>query len=130
MRLLIRWGINTIAIMAAAYLLPQVHLTGWKAALVAGVLLGFLNTSVRPVFRLLALPLTILSLGLFVLFVNWFVLWILDWQMEGLKIDGFIWDIAAALIISVVTTIVNVVTPPGKDGLATLPAPDTSLRHA
>ncbi|HZK49035.1 MAG TPA: phage holin family protein [Thermoleophilia bacterium] len=116
MRLLIRWGINTIAIMAAAYLLPQVHLTGWKAALVAGVLLGFLNTFVRPVFRLLALPLTILSLGLFVLVVNGFVLWILDWLMEGLKIDGFIWDIAAALIISVVTTIVNVVTGAGKAG--------------
>src|SRR5665811_383778 len=110
MRLLIRWIVNTVAIVVAAYLLPQVTLDGWKAALVAGLLLGFLNTFVRPVFRLLALPLSILTLGLFILVVNGFVLWILDWLMEGLKIDGFIWDIAAALIISVVTTIVNVVT--------------------
>ena len=108
MRLLIRWAVNTVAIVVAAYLLPQVTLTGWKAALVAGLLLGFLNTFVRPVFRLLALPLSILTLGLFILVVNGFVLWILDWLMTGLEIKSFLWAIVAALIVSIVTTIVNV----------------------
>jgi len=115
MRLLIRWGVNTLAIILAAYLLPQVQLDGWKAALVAGLLLGFLNTFVRPVFRLLALPLSILTLGLFILVVNGFVLWILDWLMNGLEIKSFFWAIVAALIVSIVTTIINVILGRGKD---------------
>lgn len=115
MRLLIRWGINTLAIVAAAYLLPQVRLDGWKAALVAGLLLGFLNTFVRPVFRLLALPLSIITLGLFILVVNGFVLWILDWLMDGLEIQGFLWAIVAAVVVSIVTTFINVVLGTRKD---------------
>ncbi|MHB1345835.1 MAG: phage holin family protein [Thermoleophilia bacterium] len=108
MRLLIRWGANTLAIMLTSYLLPQVQVTGWKAALIAGLLLGFLNTFVRPVFRLLALPLTILSLGLFILVVNGFVLEILDWLMSSLTITSFVWSIVAALLISIITTVINI----------------------
>lgn len=114
MRLLIRWGINTVAIVAAAYLLPQVQIDGWKAALVAGLLLGFLNTFVRPVFRLLALPLSIVTLGLFILVVNGFVIYILDWLMSDLEIQGFVWAIVAAVIVSIVTTIINVALGTGK----------------
>lgn len=108
MRLLIRWGANTVAIMLTSYLLPQVQVEGWKAALIAGLLLGFLNTFVRPVFRLLALPLTILSLGLFILVVNGFVLEILDWLMGSLEIKSFFWSIVAALLISIITTVINI----------------------
>lgn len=108
MRLLIRWGANTVAIMLTSYLLPQVHVDDWKAALIAGLLLGFLNTFVRPVFRLLALPLTILSLGLFILVVNGFVLEILDWLMGSLEITSFLWSIVAALLISIITTVINI----------------------
>ncbi len=108
MRLLIRWGANTIAIMLTSYLLPQVTVEDWKAALIAGLLLGFLNTFVRPVFRLLALPLTIVSLGLFILVVNGFVLEILDWLMSSLTITSFLWSIVAALLISIITTVINI----------------------
>lgn len=109
MRLLIRWGVNTLAIMLTSYLLaPRVEVTGWKAALIAGLLLGFLNTFVRPVFKLLTLPLTILSLGLFILVVNGFVLEILDWLMTGLTIKSFLWSIVAALLISIITTVINI----------------------
>ena len=118
MKLLIRWGVNTAAIMITAWLLPQVTVTDWKAAIVAGLLLGFLNTFVRPVFQLLALPLTILTLGFFILVVNGFVLWILDWLMSGLTIDGFLWSVIAALVISLVTTVINIAlgTGNGKRG--------------
>jgi putative membrane protein len=109
MSLLIRWAVNAAAIMATAWLLPQVDVADWKAALIAGLLLGFLNTFVRPVFKLLALPLTVITLGLFTLVINGVVLQILDWLMNGLTIDGFLWSIIAAIIISIITTIVNII---------------------
>lgn len=108
MRLLIRWAINTIAIVAATYLLPAVTLTSWKSALIAGLLLGILNTLVRPIFRLLTLPINIVTLGLFVLVTNGLILKILDWLMAGLEIKGFLWAIVAAAIVAVITSVVNI----------------------
>ncbi|MBU2603599.1 MAG: phage holin family protein [Actinobacteria bacterium] len=110
MSLLIRLAVNTLAIMATAYVLPKVTVTDWKAAVIAAILLGLLNTLVRPVFRFFALPITILTLGLFTLVINGFVLKILDWLMDGLTIEGVIlWHIVAALLISIITTVVNII---------------------
>jgi len=108
LRLLIRWAINTVAIVLAAYILPAISVESWKSALVAGVLLGILNTFVRPIFRLLTLPINVATLGLFVLVTNALILMILDWLMAGLKIDGFLWAIVAAVIIAIVTSIINI----------------------
>lgn len=108
MRLLIRWAINTIAIVGAAYVLPAVTLTSWKSALVAGLLLGILNTFVRPIFRLLTLPINVATLGLFVLVTNGLILKILDWLMTGLQIKGFLWAVVAAAIIAVITSVINI----------------------
>jgi len=108
-KLLIRWAINTIAIVAATYVLPAVTLTSWKSALVAGLLLGILNTFVRPIFRVLTLPINVATLGLFVLVTNGLILQILDWLMgTGLEIGGFQWAIVAAVIIAVITSVVNI----------------------
>lgn len=109
MKLLLRWLINSAAIVLAAYLLPKVDVTSWQAALIAGVLLGLLNTFVRPVFRLLALPINVLTMGLFTLVINAAVLMILDWLMEGLMISGFLWAVVGAIIISVFTSLVNII---------------------
>ncbi len=109
MKLIIRLLINTIAIVIVAYILhPHVTLTSWKSALVAGILLSLLNTLVRPIFKLLALPINLLTLGLFIFVINAFILKILDWLMKGFNISGFGWAIVAAIIISIVTTILNI----------------------
>ena len=107
MRLLIRWAINTIAIVGAAYVLPAVT-TSWKSALVVGLLLGILNTFVRPIFRLLTLPINVATLGLFLLVTNGLILKILDWLMTGLQIKGFLWAVVAAAIIAVITSVINI----------------------
>ncbi len=108
MRLLIRLAINTVAIVVAAYVLPALSVESWKSAVVAGLLLGLLNTFVRPIFRLLTLPINVATLGLFVVVTNALILVILDWLMPGLKIDGFLWAIVTAVIIAVITTFVNI----------------------
>ena len=74
----------------------------------AGVLLSILNTFVRPIFRLLTLPINVATLGLFILVTNALVLAILDWLMAGLKIDGFLWTVVATVIIAVITTVINI----------------------
>jgi putative membrane protein len=75
---------------------------------VPGLLLGLLNTFVRPVFRLLTLPINVATLGLFILVTNALILVILDWLMAGLKIDGFLWTVVAAVVIAVITTVINI----------------------
>jgi putative membrane protein len=112
MRLLLRWGINMVAILAAAYLLrpafdPSVTL--W-AAVAAGLLLGLLNTFVRPLFKWLSLPINVLTLGLFTLIINGAIVQILSWLMgDKFHIRNFGWAILVALMISIVTSIINII---------------------
>jgi putative membrane protein len=112
MRLLLRWAINTVAILATAYLLkpafePRVSL--W-AAVGAGLLLGLLNTFVRPLFRWLSLPINILTLGLFTLVINGAIVQILSWLMgDAFHVNSFGWAVLVALVISIITSIINIV---------------------
>lgn len=119
MRLIIRWAANTVAVLAAAYLLPEISVTSVKWAIIAALLLGVLNTFVRPLLRLFTLPITLLTLGLFILVVNGVVLEILDWLMgDEFVVHGFLWAIVGAVVISVVTTVINVLlgTDKNRDG--------------
>jgi putative membrane protein len=108
-RLLLRWAINSVAIILVAWLLPSVELVSWQAALIAGILLGVLNTFVRPIFRLVSMPINVLTLGLFTLVINAVILEILDWLMDGFNISGFLWSIVAAVLISIVTSVFNII---------------------
>lgn len=109
MKLLARWLVNSVALVVAAYLLPKIDIASWQAAVIAGALLGLLNTFVRPVLRLVSLPINLLTMGLFTLVINGAILMILDWLMEGLTISGFLWAIVGALVVSILTSIVNIV---------------------
>jgi putative membrane protein len=120
MRLLVRWGLNTIAIVAIAYVVsagfdPKVTFLG---ALGAGLLLGLLNTFARPLFMWLDLPINVVTLGLFTLVLNAAILEILAWLMKGsFHAKNIGWALLLALLISVVTTLINIVI--GGDGART-----------
>lgn len=114
MRLLLRWVINTAAILATAFLLrpafdPETPVTLW-GAVAAGLLLGLLNTFVRPVFRLLSLPISILTLGLFTLVINGAIVKILSWLMgDAFHVKNFGWAILVALLVSIITSLINII---------------------
>jgi putative membrane protein len=116
MRLLLRWVINTAAILATAFLLrpafdPKVTLWG---AVAAGLLLGLLNTFVRPLFRWLSLPINILTLGLFTLVINGAIVQILSWLMgDAFHVKNFGWAILVALLISIIASLINILV--GED---------------
>jgi putative membrane protein len=107
MRFLARLVLNGLAIIIAAWLLPGIHITSPLSALLAGVILGFVNAIVRPVLFFLTLPLTLLTLGLFIFVLNAVCFGLTALLVPGFSIDGFFSAVFGALLVSVVSWILN-----------------------
>ena len=107
MRFLARLVLNGLAIIIAAWLLPGIHITSSLSALVAGVILGFVNAIVRPVLFFLTLPLTLLTLGLFIFILNAICFGLTAWLVPGFSVDGFFSAVLGALLVSAVSWILN-----------------------
>ena len=114
MKLLIRWVIASLALFAAAWLVPgiQVEGNGWIIYAVMAVILGLVNAIVRPLLKLLTCPLIILTLGLFTLVINGLALWLasvvaVNWFNVGFYVNGFWPAFLGALIVSIVTVILS-----------------------
>lgn len=107
MRFLARLLLNGVAIILAAYVLPGLHVDGPVPALLAGIILGFVNAIVRPVLFLLTLPLTLLTLGLFIFVLNAICFALTALIVPGFSVDGFGWALLGALLVSVVSWILN-----------------------
>jgi putative membrane protein len=107
MRFLARLLLNGVAIVVAAYFVPGVGLSSPGAALAAGAILGFVNALVRPVLFLLTLPLTLVTLGLFIFVLNALCLGLTAALVPGFTIAGFWSALAGALVVSVVSWILN-----------------------
>jgi putative membrane protein len=108
---LIRVAVNTMAIALAAKVIPGVEVDTVVSALAAGFLLGVVNALVRPVLLILTLPITFVTLGLFILVVNGACFWFVAWLIDGFRVKGFWPAVAGALVVSaaswVLTALVN-----------------------
>ena len=107
MRFLARLLLNGVAIIVAAWLLPGLHISGPVPALAAGVILGFVNAIVRPVLFFLTLPLTLITLGLFIFVLNAICFALTAWLVPGFSVDGFWWAMLGALLVSIVSWILS-----------------------
>jgi putative membrane protein len=114
MKLLIRWVIASLALFAAAWLVPGIRVEGnaWAIYAAMAVILGLVNAIVRPILKFLTCPLIILTLGLFVLVVNGVTLWLasaiaVNWFKVGFYVDGPLSAFLGALIVSVVTVVLS-----------------------
>ena len=116
MNFLLRLVLNGVAVFIAAYMIPGVHATGPGAALLAGVILGFVNAIVRPVLFVLTLPATILTLGLFIFVLNAVCLALTAALVPGFDVDGPGAALLGALAVSVVSWVLNglFATPPAR----------------
>jgi len=108
MGLLIRLVANALAILAAAYIVPGIEVTGGLPLLAAAVVLGLVNAVVRPILLFLTLPFTLVTLGLFIFLLNAFCLWLTSWLVKGFEVHGFWAAVLGAMIVSVVSWLVNV----------------------
>ena len=113
-RFLARVLIAALGLWLAAVLLPGVSYAGWLDLLLAALLLGVVNAIVRPVVFLLTLPITILTLGLFLLVVNAAMIGLVALLLPGFTISGLIPGILASIIVGVVSWIGGVVLGDGK----------------
>ena len=110
--LLIRWFINALALMLVAWLYPGVTVDTIFAALVAALVLGLVNTLVRPVLVILTLPVTLLSLGLFLFVINALLFWLVAEIVQGFRVGGFFDALVGSLLYSLITLVVNWVARP------------------
>src|SRR2546427_11919551 len=100
---LIRVFANALAILAAAYILPGIEVSGGLAVLAAGLVLAIINAVVRPGLIFLTLPFTLVTLGLFLFFLNAFCLWLTSWLVKGFEGNG-VWPAGVgAMLVGVVS---------------------------
>lgn len=107
MSLLLVWLLNAVALLAVAYILPGIAVSSFGSALVAALVIGLLNSLVRPVLVVLTLPITIVTLGLFLLVINALIFWFAGTILEGFKVAGFWWAVLGAIVYSVIAGILT-----------------------
>lgn len=107
MGLLLIWILNAIALLIVAYVLPGITVASFGSALVAALVLGLLNTLVKPVLVILTLPITVVTLGLFLLVLNALVFWFAGSVLKGFQVDGFWWAFLGALIYSIIAGLLS-----------------------
>ncbi len=101
MKLIVKWLCSAVALLAVAYLYSGVVVTSLTAALIAAAVLGALNTVVRPVLVLLTLPVTLVTVGLFLFVINGLMFWAAAGLVSGLNVAGFGAALIGSLIYSV-----------------------------
>lgn len=107
MRILLGWAINALCLLALPYLLPAVTVKDFTTALIVALVIGLLNTFIRPVLFVLTLPITVITLGLFTLVLNGLMFWLAARWIEGFTISSFGWAIVAALVYSLISWAVS-----------------------
>ena len=107
MGLIVRWILNTLALFLVATVVPNFHYRSWVTLAIAAAVLGLLNAIVRPVLYVITFPLTVITLGLFLLVLNAIMLELTAWLVPGFDIDGFGWAIVGALVLAIVSLVTN-----------------------
>ena len=103
LHLLLRWIINAAALLALPFLFSSIHVTGITAALVAALVIGFLNAIIRPILVILTLPVSIITLGLFIFVINALLFWLAAYALEGFRVDGFWSAFWGAIVYSLIS---------------------------
>lgn len=105
--LLLRWLLNTLALFIVVTFVPGFHYRDVVTLVVAALVLGLLNAIIRPIFFILTLPLTILTLGLFLIVLNGIMLELTAWIVPGFGIDSFGWACVGALVLALISFLAN-----------------------
>ncbi len=105
--LLARWIVNAAALLLVAYLYPGVQVTTFFAALMAALALGLVNAIIRPILVILTLPVTILTLGLFIFVINALMFWLVAEVIKGFTVTGFFAALIGSILFSLITLLTS-----------------------
>lgn len=103
MTFLLKWLVSTLAVIITAYLLPGVSMRSFWTALLVALVLGIINAIIRPIFVILTLPLTVVTLGLFLFVINALLILLTSAVVPGFEVRGFWWALLFSLVLSVVS---------------------------
>ena len=113
MRLIAKWLLSALALLLVTYIYSGVQVTNFTSALIAAAVIGLLNMIVRPVLVVLTLPVTLVTLGLFLFVINALLFWAASGILSGFHVNGFL----AALIGSLIYSLIGVVIEAALGGL-------------
>lgn len=120
MQIIVIWILNALALLTVAYVLPGITVDGFTSALIAALILGLVNTLLRPLLILLTLPVTVVTLGLFILVINGLLFWFAGSVLKGFEVSGFWVGVAGALLYSIFSSVLAMLIfsrKPPKDNL-------------
>ncbi len=109
-RFLLRWLLLAAALLLVAYLYPGVRIAGFGSALVAAAVLGLFNSLLRPLLVLLTLPVTVITLGLFLFVINALMFWAAASVLQGFAVTGFVAALIGSLIYSALGLVIDFAT--------------------
>lgn len=103
LKLIAAWIVNALALLAVAYFVPGIHVNGFVTALIAAVVIGLANILIKPILTILTLPITILTLGLFIFVINGVLFWGVGHFLQGFEVATLKAGIIGALAYSVIS---------------------------
>ena len=109
--LLLHWLISAVSLLIVAYIIPGIQVQGFGTALIAAIVIGLVNATLGFVLKILTLPLTLLTFGLFWFVINAFMLLLTSWIAQrlgvGFRVDGFVTALIGSVIISIVSFVLS-----------------------
>jgi putative membrane protein len=109
MGFILKFILTAILAFVLTKFLPGAHFNGFTDALLLVLVLGILNAIVKPVLKILGFPITVLTLGLFLLVINAVIVLLADWLLTGFKVDGFLYALIYSIALSILTAVLDMI---------------------
>lgn len=110
MNFLIKLLLSTISVLVSAYLLPGAHVDGFFTAFIVAIILALFSATLKPVLVILTIPVTVFTLGLFLLVINALMIMLADYIVGGFSVDGFWWALIFGIILAIVNGIFDAIS--------------------
>jgi len=107
MKLILKWLLSAAALLSVAYIYDGVELRGYQAALIAAFVIGLLNTFVKPLLVILTLPVTVITVGLFLFVINALMFWGAASLLDGFNVTGFTAALIGSVLYSILSYLIN-----------------------
>lgn len=107
MKLIAKWLLSAVALLAVAHLYSGVQVSSFTSALVAAFVIGLLNTVLRPVLVVLTIPVTLVTLGLFLFVINALMFWVASSLLAGFQVTGFVAALIGSLLYSLISMLLD-----------------------
>ena len=109
MKLVIGWLLNALALLGVAYLVPGIAVSNFTSVLIAAAVIGLVNMLIKPILILLTLPVTILTLGLFIFVINGILFWLVGNFLDGFDVKTVMAGILGAIVYSVISWVLSAI---------------------